>query len=126
MRIPAYCSMSYLEKITKESGIDFMDPGQFGAAKHHFDLLELITEGLTIRTDVSEDEIDKLGDNKIIHYLKKNGTIKSTPKQFKELGNDKHKFFFEDTDTVCVCLLGDFYQSQISSLEEITGFHILT
>jgi hypothetical protein len=126
MRIPAYCSFSFIQEITNRSVIDYIEPGKLRSGRAHFDLLELLAEGLQIKTDASVKKIEESLANPYIKYLYKNMRIEPEENDFKCLRSNCDDYFKRDKKNIGVYFLSENYKSVLSEYEQKSGYHFLS
>lgn len=127
MHIPAYCSIDYLEEITRKTLIDYMQPEKTLQGRTVFDLLELITEGLNIRTDCPPEKIEeRRTTNPYINFLIKGNRIKAAISEFQQLRTNEDEFFTSAEKGVKLFLLSETYVSRIKDYQDKSGYYFLT
>lgn len=116
--------MEYLDKITTNK-FSTIDTDDLNAEKTNIDIKLLISECLTIRTDVSKERIEEQRSNPYINKLIKGNRIVSCEDDFKSIRSDNN-LFYNNLDTLCLFLLSDSYKGLIERLEMQSGFHHYT
>jgi len=125
MQIPAYCTIDFIEEITKRNPVDFITPDNILAGKTHYEVMDLIANGLKIKTDCSEEKLKGKTTNPFINYLIKNRRIECSEKDFQELRANNKSFFQKMKDPTCLYLLTGF-DSLSNDYSEQTGHYFFS
>ena len=125
MQILAYCSISFIEEITRRNPVDFITPDNSLAGKTHYELIDLIIKGLKIKTDCSEVILKEKTLNPYINYLIKNGRIDCKEAEFQELRANDRLFFQKVKEPTCLFLLTNS-DSMLKEYSEKTGHYFFS
>lgn len=119
--IPAYCSLSYLDTVTRKSHIDFVNPETTTSAHTQIDVLDLIANGLIVKADGASEQIEKLAIiNPYVKHLIKNFRISSNLDVFDELKNGNYKWQEQNND-IRLYLLSDLWNGIKGQLQNESG-----
>jgi hypothetical protein len=126
MRIPSYCSFSFLEELSKQANIDLMSIDDYDNAIATLQLQSLIREGLVLHTDVGVEKIEATLDNPLIKHLVKNQRIISSRSSFAELRSDQKAFLNREKKQIGVFLLSQtFSKEAVAGLQAASGNYCL-
>lgn len=107
--------------------VDYLDPERIGSVKQHFDILELLSEGLNIYTDSAKEKIEENRTNPYINYLIKNSRIKSASDEFRLLRTDYERNIPNiGNSAVTVYMLDELVEPLKNKLMAASGFHVFT
>jgi len=119
--IPAYCTTNFIEEITGKSPIDYLVPEDAIKGKSHFELLDLISNGLIIKTDCSEEKLIEKSTNPYIKHLIKNNRISCTPKDFEKIRLNDKAIFQNNRNATCLYLLSGVAPAMLTEYRKQTG-----
>jgi hypothetical protein len=126
MHIPAYCSMSFLEQLSCNATVDYLDPSSIEENRQASNLIELINNGLKIKTNCTTEILNNKVDNPYIKALIKNNRILSDAQAFKKLQQNEKNFFSDFDEGLALFLLSDNFKDIVKNLQEKSGFYFIT
>jgi len=121
MLIPAYCSLQFLEDISTKGQIDLVDPENLLNERVYFETVDLIFNGLIIKTDSSKGIIDEKISNPYINHLIKNARLNPAEDEFKAMRINEVNFLQDLKYPTIVFFLSGFSSAIAKQYSEESG-----
>jgi hypothetical protein len=125
MNLPAYCSYRFLEEVISQNPVEFINPDKLLQGRNHFELLDLLMNGLSIETDCSKEKLENTT-NPIIKFLKKNNRIFSSEKSFTLMRENFPLFIKENGKPYCIYLLTNIHNDLLNEYSLKTGNYFVS
>jgi len=125
--IPAYFSFSFLESVFTKKKSDNPNSDELSKAQSHLDLLTLILDGVTIKTDVSKEKIEDVGKcNPYIKYLMKALRISSSKEDFFDITNNADAYFKSIKEPITLYGFSEMHHVMVDQYQAKSGYHCIT
>lgn len=128
--IPAYFNFSFLESITQKKFDDLLDSDTRSKAKAHLELIDLIIEGINVKTDVSTEEIKQKAEEKngnpLIKHLVKSLRISSAKQELIAVANNPIDYLKNKKESVALYGFSDLHHRIVNEYQLQSGYHCIT